>query len=157
MKDGCRSVESVEAGVRCVDRSSTTGRVRNITWYCSNIWGYFEGLHMYMGRTSYPSLAWNRWTFLKINGDDVRYRTARISMDVWLPIHTPYATVKVLSVQKAKWHKTKAVDVSNTEIIWNKNTVKYIEKFEPRPHMTRRFSAVLSESLWCTDRRVRTL
>ena len=74
---------------------------------------------MYMGQTSYPSLAWNRWTFLKINGDDVRYRTARISMDVWLPIHTSDATVKVLSGQKAKWHKTKAVDVSNTQIIWN--------------------------------------
>ena len=75
---------------------------------------------MYMWRTSYPSLAWNRWRFLKINGDDVQYRTARISMDVWLPIHTSDATVKILSGQKAKWHKTKAVDVSNTQIIWNK-------------------------------------
>ena len=74
---------------------------------------------MYMGQTSYPSLAWNRWTFLKINGDDVRYRTARISMDVWLPIHTSDANVKVLAGQNAKWYKTKAVDVSNTQIIRN--------------------------------------
>ena len=45
-----------------------------------------------MGQTSNPSLAWNRWTFLKINGDDVRFRTARISVDVLLPIHISDAT-----------------------------------------------------------------
>ena len=61
-----------------------------------------------MGQMSNPSLAWNRWTFKKINGDDVRYRSARISMDVWLPIqiHTSDATVKALTGQKAKWHKS---------------------------------------------------
>ena len=57
---------------------------------------------MYTGQTSYPYLAWNRWTFLKMNSADARYRTARISLDVWLPIHTTDATVKVLSGQKAK-------------------------------------------------------
>ena len=55
-----------------------------------------------MGQTSNPSLAWNRSTFLKINGDDVRYRTATISMDVLLQIHISDATVKVLTGQKAK-------------------------------------------------------
>ena len=59
---------------------------------------------MYMGQTSYPSLAWNRWTLLKINGDD---RTARISMDVWLPIHTSDATVKVYQARKSSGTKQK--------------------------------------------------
>ena len=78
-----------------------------------------------MGQTSYPSLAWNRWTFLTINGDDVRYRTARISMAVWLPIHTSDATVKVLTGQKAKWHKTKLSTSATLRIFGTKRSQIY--------------------------------
>ena len=54
-----------------------------------------------MGQMFSPSSACNRWTFLKINGDDVRFRTARISVAVLLPIHISDATVKVLTGQRA--------------------------------------------------------
>ena len=101
-----------------------------------------------MGQTSNPSLAWNRWTFLKINGDDVRFRTARISVDALLPIHISDTTVKVLTGQKAKWHKSCRRQLHSDNL--ERNAVKYTEKIKPRPHMTRSSTAVLSESLWCT-------
>ena len=106
-----------------------------------------------MGQTFNPTLAWNRWTFLKINGDVVRYRTARISMDVLLPIHT--STVKDLTGQKAKWHKSCRRQQHSHNL--ERNAIKYTDKFEQRSDMTRSSTAVLSDSLWCTDRRVITL
>ena len=62
------------------------------------IFGIFWGTS-YMGQMSDPRRTFfpSRWTFLKIDGDDIRYRTTRISMDVLLPIHTSDATVKVLT------------------------------------------------------------
>ena len=84
-----------------------------------------------MGQTSNPSLAWNRSTFLKINGDDVRYRTATISMDVLLQIHISDATVKVLTGQKAKWHKSCQRQQHSDNL--ERNAVKYTEKIKPWP------------------------
>ena len=83
---------------------------------------------------------------LKINGDDVRFQTARILVDITLPIYQTqlWSSITGQKCQVAQNLSASAIHSDNLE----RNAVRYTEKKTmPQPHMTRSTTAILSETL----------